>query len=425
MIIFLKKLIPRPVFKILQPIYHLLLAFWAASIYDFPSGRMKVIGVTGTKGKTTVIELLHAILSESGFKVASLSSLRFKIRGHERINDKKMTMPGRFFVQKFLSEARRKKCQYAILEVTSEGIKQFRHRFIDFHAAIMTNVAPEHLESHGGFENYLRAKLDLFWRLKKNSLAIINRDDEKFQRFFAATPAQKIFYSQKKIEIKGKIYDISDVEISSHGLKFKMDGEEFFSPLLGDFNFANVLAVTAAALALDLDFHGIKKGLRKVSGVAGRLEFVQTETFAVVVDYAHTPDSLKAVYNSLRKIRPEGKLICVLGATGGGRDKWKRPEFGKIAEEFCQEIILTNEDPYDENPEKILQDIEKGIKVDNFKNILDRREAIREALKSAREGDTVVITGKGAETWIMGPNGKKTPWDDRKVVREELGKIKN
>ena len=379
------------------------------------------MGVTGTKGKTTVVELLHEILKEGGAKVASLSSLRFRIGDKIQINDRKMTMPGRFFVQKFLHEAAEAGCKYAILEVTSEGIKQFRHRFIRFQTAVMTNVSSEHIESHGSFEKYLRAKLDLFWRLPKRGLAIINRDDPLYQRFSAATPAHKIFYGKEGVAISTKLLAVRHVKINEGGIDFEINNQVIFSPLLGEFNFYNVLAAVTAGLSQHVAYEKIAAAVSGVSVIPGRVEFVQKEPFDVVVDYAHTPDSLKKVYTFLKESNPA--LICVLGAAGGGRDKWKRPELGRIAAEFCDEIILTNEDSYDEDPASIVEEVSRGVGGKKCKKILDRRMAIREALKLARGGDAVVITGKGAEPLMAGPLGAKIPWDDREVIREELAKI--
>lgn len=432
---FLKKILPSSVFLTLRPVYHYLLAFLAALFFGFPSRKLVVIGVTGTKGKTTVVEMLHEIFKEGGAKTASLSSLCFRIGEKEEGNLKKMTMPGRFFIQKFLHDARRAGCRFAILEVTSEGIKQFRHRFIKFDVAVATNVAPEHIEAHGSFEKYLRAKLDLFWRLPKEGLAVINRDDPNWQRFSASTPAHKMFYGRSGIEKNGKVWAIRDLRTTEAGLVFDLDNISFSSPLPGEFNFYNVLASTAVALSQHVPLDKISRAVGKVENIPGRMELVQQKPFTVVVDYAHTPDSLREVYKFLRStynLQPTTlNLICVLGSAGGGRDKWKRPELGKIATEFCDEIILTNEDPYDESPEAILSEIASGLsqipnsklQTPNTRKILDRREAIREALKSAKPGGVVIITGKGSEKFIMGPKGTKIAWDDRGVVREELKKI--
>ena len=437
LILSFKRVIPRRLFHFLQPVYHFLLAFLAALWYWFPSRSLVVIGVTGTKGKTTVVELLDSIFTETGAGVASLSSLRFKIRDRAIENDKKMTMPGRFFIQRFLYDAKRAGCRYVILEVTSQGIVQSRHRFIRIQTAVMTNVQLEHLEAHGGFENYIRAKLDLFWRLPKEGVAVINHDDPNQDRFAAATRAHRIFYGREKIEMNGNTWIARSHAVNDAGIAFDLwasrkgaangNGSHVAairSPLQGEFNMSNILAAIASALAHHIAPEKILSGISRVAGIRGRMEFVQREPFQVVVDYAHTPDSLREVYRYLKK--PRHGLVCVLGSAGGGRDRWKRKELGRIAAEFCSKIILTNEDPYDENPERILNDIEVGIPKGKTSaaHILDRRQAIHEALLFAKKGDSVIMTGKGAEPWIMGVNGTKTPWNEIEAVREELTRIK-
>ena len=387
-----KKFIPKPVFNFFQPFYHLSLAYLAAAAYGFPARKLKIVGVTGTNGKSTVAHLITAILEEAGEKVASVSSLRFRINKKEEKNNLKMTMPGRFLLQKFLREAARAGCKYAVIEITSEGIKQLRHMGINFYMAVLTNVTPEHIESHRTFEKYRAAKAELF---KKAKIHVLNGEDLSIDYFLKIPAQNRIIYSKK------------DFPPNIH-LK-----------LLGDFNLENAVAAYHAAKLLEIEFAAIKSALEKIEGVPGRLEFIQKEPFAIVVDYAHTPDALEKVYKTLGK-----NLICVLGSAGGGRDKWKRPEMGKIADKFCKKIILTDEDPYDENPEAILSDVEQGVSQKaKLRKILDRKEAISAALKSAEPGDTIIITGKGAEPWLMGPNGAKIPWDDREVVREELRKI--
>jgi len=387
-----KKFIPKPVFNFFQPFYHLSLAYLAATAYGFPARKLKIVGVTGTNGKSTVVHLISSILEEAGEKVASVSSLRFRINKKEETNALKMTMPGRFKLQKFLREAIRARCKYAVIEVTSEGIKQLRHTGINFYMAVLTNVTPEHIESHGTFEKYRAAKAELF---KKAKIHVLNGEDPSIDYFLKISVQNRIIYSKKDFP---------------PNIRLK---------LLGDFNLENATAAYHAAKLLEIEFAAIKSALEKIEGVPGRLEFIQKEPFAIVVDYAHTPDALEKVYKTLGE-----NLICVLGSAGGRRDKWKRPEMGKIADKFCKKIILTNEDPYDENPEAILADVEQGIvqKI-KFQKILDRREAIREAIKSAELGDTVIITGKGAEPWMMLANGQKLSWDDREVVKKELQKM--
>jgi len=391
LLITIKGLIPKSVFRLVAPIYHWKLAFLGALRYGFPSRSMKVIGVTGTSGKTTTVEFLHAIFSGAGYKTASMSGLRFKILDKEEPNMLKMTMPGRLRIQKFLYEAKLAGAEYVFLEVTSEGIKQFRHKFIKFYAAVLTNLSPEHIESHGGFENYRAAKAELF---KVAEIHVLNGDDENSD-FFNKLSAKK------KIVFKFADYP-KDLKIN----------------LAGEFNKMNAVAAIAFAKSEGIKETTIKESLEKVKSLPGRMEFIETsKDFKVVVDYAFLPQALKKVYMTLKKDCQAKNLICVTGAAGGGRDKWKRPVLGNVANEFCGKVIVTNEDPYDEEPEEIINQV---IGRHDFLKILDRREAIRKALELANKGDVVVVTGKGAEPWIVAKNGQKIAWDDRAVVREEL-----
>jgi len=392
----LKKFIPT----FLLSWYHFGLAFLGALIYRFPSRKLKVIGVTGTNGKSTVVEFITKIFEEAEINIASQSSIRFKIKDKEWPNTYKMTMPGRFFIQKFLRQAVNANCQYAVLEVTSEGIKQHRHRFINFETAVFTNLSPEHIEAHGGFENYKKAKGELFKTTK--GIHIINLDDKNAEYFLQ-------FPAKKKIT-----YGLEQGDINTQNTQFKLK-------LTGGFNNYNALAAICVGLAYGIDLEICKRAVEKIEGIPGRMELVVSEPFKVFVDYAFTPNALEKVYQT---VKPQSKkMVCVLGACGGGRDKWKRPILGELAVKYCDEIIVTNEDPYDENPEWIIDDIIKGT-VGRGKKILDRREAIGEALKLAEEGDGVIITGKGCEPWICVAGGKKIAWDDRNVVREEFDKLK-
>lgn len=413
----IKKLIPRSVFDFFAPVYHTILAYAGAAWYGFPSHSLKVIGVTGTKGKSTTVHLITKILEQTGHSVAAIGSLGYKIKDKEWPNTLKMSMPGRFRLQKFLAEVKKAGCEFVVLEVTSEGIKQKRHLGIRFDAAVFTNLHREHLESHGSFENYYHAKQELFKRTK--NIHVINNDDPHV-RLFGDFPAQrKIFYGVRSGDMRAE-----NIQAQPDGSAFEVYGQHFSSKLGGEFNVMNILAAMATAAMYDIDLPTIRPVIENISEIAGRLQFMQKSPFGVVVDYAHTPDSLKAVYQALSR-KQEGKLICVLGACGGGRDRWKRPEFGKIAGEYCSRIILTNEDPYDEDPEAILDEVQAGL-ADTAKDglkverILDRREAIGAAIKTAQAGDTVIITGKGSETSMAVAGNKKIPWSDREIVQEFL-----
>jgi len=396
--------------------YHLSLAFLGALIYGFPSKKLKVIGITGTKGKSTVVELAGVILEEAGYKVASLSSIKFKIDRREWSNKLKMTMPGRFKIQRFLRKAVKAGCQYAILEVTSEGILQHRQRFIDFDVALFTNLSPEHIERHGSFEKYRQAKGKLFEQCKKNH--IINLDDKSAEYFLGFKATRKWKYGLKISNFHSVI--AKNPQILNDRIIFSIKNTEFNLALSGEFNIYNSLAAVCIGLSQKINLEVSKKALEKVKGVPGRMETVIEKPFKVIIDYAHTPGSLEKVYQTVSSFQlPTSNLICVLGSCGGGRDEWKRPEMGRIAAKYCHKIILTNEDPYDESPLKIINEIGQGIHdVEHLYKILDRRKAISKAFELAKEDDVVIITGKGCEPWMCLANGEKIPWDDRKIVRE-------
>ncbi|MBI2108974.1 MAG: UDP-N-acetylmuramyl-tripeptide synthetase [Parcubacteria group bacterium] len=414
---YLKKFIPKKIFSAFQPAYHYTLALLGAIFFRFPSRNIFVIAVTGTKGKTTTIELLNAMLEGAGYKTALSNSLRFKIGKESMDNTFKMTMPGRFFMHAFLRKAVRNGCAYAIIEITSEGVKLFRNQFIALNTLIFTNLAPEHIESHGSYEKYRDAKVSIAESLKtsrkKRKFIIVNGDDKEAGRFLSLHIKEKYSYSLK---------DAEPYELHKETLSLTLYGERVQSRLSGVFNIYNILAAAACAKNLGISNEVIKNTVHTFSGVPGRMEYVdEGQDFTVLVDYAHTPDSLEKVYETF----PHTQKICVLGAAGGGRDVWKRKELGAIANTHCSKIILTNEDPYDENPLEIVHNVEEGIGRDIAQTIMDRRGAILEALKSAKTGDAVIITGKGSEPYIMGPEGSKLPWSDVAVVREELRKIRS
>ena len=431
----LKEVIKKFIPEFLLRFYHYLLALIGAFLYRFPSRDLFVIGVTGTSGKSSVVEMSAEVLRKAGYKTASLSSIRFKIDGEEWENKLKMTMPGRFKIQRFLRKAVDKGCRYAVLEVTSEGIKQFRHKFINFKTAVFTNLSPEHIESHRGFENYKNAKIKLFKSAKK--VHIINLDDKYADSFLKVPAEKKILFSlglKDKNEFKGgknfKIVRAEDIREEREGISFKINNIDFNLKLHGRFNVSNALCAVCVGLSEGVSLEVCKKALEGMNDIPGRMEIVIKEPFTVVVDYAHTPTALEKVYKTVLNFKKENSdLICILGACGGGRDKWKRKVFGQIAGRFCQKIILTNEDPYDEDPQEILEMIKPGVfkegfPLSNFFEILDRRKAISKGLSLAKEGDVVVITGKGCEPWMCVKDGKKIPWDDRDIVREEFDKLK-
>ena len=409
----IKKIIPKSVFEFFQPTYHRILAGLGATRYGFPSRAMKVIGVTGTKGKSTTVYMITKILEEAGHSVATIGTLGFKIKEKEWPNTLKQSMPGRFRLQKFLSEAKKAGCEFVVLEVTSEGIKQFRHLGINFDTAVFVNLHREHLENHGSFENYRSAKLQLFKVCKKNH--VINCEDPNSGLFMNESAQRKVTFGVRA----GDVHADTASTLAERS-EFSIGTEAIHLGLAGEFNILNAIAAIATTSLYSVSYHVASEALAKIQMIPGRMEFVQHEPFRVVVDYAHTPDSLEAVYKALKPASPS-RLIGVFGATGGGRDKWKRPEFGAIAEKYCDEIILTDDDPYEEDRKQILDDIQAGIMSHaHVRQILDRREAIETAIRSAQAGDTVVITGKGSEPVMAIAGGKKIPWSDRDIAQRAL-----
>ena len=410
--------------KFLLSWYHFLWVLLGAFVFRFPAYGMVVVGVTGTNGKTTTIDMISRIFNEAGFNTSSMSSIRFQIKDKEWKNTMKMTMPGRLVIQKFLRQAKDAGCEYVFLEVTSEGILQHRHRFIPFHTAVFTNLSPEHIERHGSFENYKKTKGKLFALAK--DVHVINTDDEHAEYFLSFPAKQKYLYGSNRETPKSSLQHSSrvfgqDVKEDIKGLHFIVEDVPFQLKLLGTFNVSNALAAIAVARAEGISLNVCRKALEEMPVVPGRMEKIISSPFLVVVDYAFTPAALEKVYKTLKPV--SGKLLCVLGAAGGGRDALKRPVLGMIASENCDIIIITDEDPYEENPEKIMDEVIAGTK-GKAEKIVDRRQAIAKALSLAKSGDTIVITGKGSEDSMAVKGGKKIPWDDRKIVREEWTKLK-
>ncbi len=418
---FTEKLIPKKIYKAAQPLYHYLIALVGAVLYRFPANKLFVIGVTGTKGKSSVVEMVNAILEDAGHKTALTNTIRFKIGEDSQPNMFKMSMPGRFFLQKFLREAVKANCTYAVIEMTSEGSKFFRNKFIPQDAFIFTNITPEHIESHGSFDKYLEAKLSIAKNLKsvkqinaklnpkKETYGVINKDAEHFNDFLQIPFDKKATYS---------LSDAKPLDLT-HGIKMRFGKSTIYSGLDGEFNAYNILAAATLCELIGIPQENIRHGVENLVEIPGRVQKIKAQDFDIVIDYAHTAESLEALYKAF----PRKKRICVLGNTGGGRDKWKRPIMAQIAEKYCHDIILTNEDPYDEDPLQIISEMQGAMKKKKPSVILNRSEAIYEAIKMATPGSVVLITGKGTDPYIMGKGGSKTPWSDYEVATSQLSTI--
>ncbi len=395
-------------------LYHLAFAYAGALLYGFPSRKLLVIAVTGTKGKSSTVECANAILEAAGYRTALINSIRFKTADTSVPNALGRSTPGRFFIQRFLRDALKKGCTAAILEMTSEGARQHRHRAIAFDALIFTNLAPEHIESHGSLEAYKDAKFEIGAALarsaKRPRIVVAHADDAESARYLDLPVEKKSAFS---------LDSAAPYEAGEKGGFFTLEGARIPICLPGEFSLKNALAAAVCARALGVDLSAIERGLGALRRIPGRAESIDLgQDFLVVVDYAHTPESHEALY----KAYDSRKKICVFGSAGGGRDTWKRPVIGTIAERYCAHTILCDDEVYDEDPERIIDAIASGMsKPPDI--IRDRRRAIRRALELAKKGDAVLITGMGVHGMMMQPDGRTEEWSDVDVAREELGNL--
>lgn len=438
----LKKLLPPG----LIDTYHRLLSQLAAAWYGYPSEKMVVIGVTGTNGKTTVCNLIVRVLEEAGHKVGMTTTANFSIAGKEWLNDTKMTMLGRFQLQKLLSDMVKAGCTHAVIETSSQGIEQHRHAGINYDGAVFTNLTPEHIESHGGFENYKQAKGKLFAKLTQDlhktltgkkipKVIVANLGDSHADFFLHFNANKKYGYLTEKSsaaagEVKWPLAIVKalNVVMDAQGSHFTVRDVPFSIKLPGLYNIENAMAAVAVGLSQEIPLETISAGLAKVEGVPGRFEFInEGQPFLALVDYAPEPESFRKLYEAVAML-PKNRIIHVLGSCGGGRDRDRRPILGRLAAERADIVIVTNEDPYDDEPMEIIREVAAGASTagkkegENLFLILDRREALEKAVSLAAAGDLVIATGKGAEQAIMIKNGGKIPWDERVELRHAIKK---
>lgn len=427
----IKNLLPRP----LLDLYYKSIALLAALYYRTPSREMVVIGVTGTKGKTTIAYFLWSALNAAGCKTGLIGTAAIGIGTTSRLNPFHMTMPGRFALQRFLREMAAEGCMAAVVETTSQGIAQFRHFGVIYDIAIFTNLTPEHIESHGSFEQYRAEKQKLFEKLASSERktihgaaipkAIIACADSKEAKHFLIFPADRTVTYGVSANAHVRAAHIED---SIHGVSFTAEGKRVKLTIPGSFNAVNALPAFIVGDLLGLPARAITAGLEQVASIPGRMEIISRKPFLVIVDYAHEPVSMETVFSNVRPlIGAEKRIIAIFGATGGGRDKAKRPKMGMVAGKRADIIILTTDDPYDENPLEIIDQIAGGVYEAEKREgrimfkIPNRRLAIRKAISLAKPGDAILILGMGAEQSFIA-KGEMVPWDDRKVTREELSK---
>ena len=439
----------------IKKIFHWLTAEAAYWFYGRPARKMVVIGVTGTKGKSTVSRFVASVLEAAGHKVGLMTTVEFQVAEKRWPNERKMTMLGRGEIQKLLRQMVKAGCQYAVVETSSEGILQYRHLGLLYDIVVFTNLGEEHSERHGGFENLKRDKGRIFAELKKSprkvlngqkipKIIIANADDPQAEYFLNFAADEKWGYGLKVSSFSrrfgrdpdftsgqipnSKFVQAKLAESSEHGQTFLVDNSHFKLNILGPFNIPNALAAIAVGRSQGISDEKIAAGLAAVTLVPGRMEFIdEGQLFKVVVDYAHEPMSLTELFNALRQlVGPDKKIISVVGSDGGGRDKSKREKMGEIAGRLTNIVVVTDVNCFDEDPKQIAETLAIGARragKQDSQNLfieIDRRKGIEKAISLANAGDVVAITAKGTEPCIVVAKGKKIPWDDRNVARSIL-----
>lgn len=391
------------------------LGYIASNFYDNPSSQLILVGVTGTNGKTTTATLLYNLFKVLGFKCGLISTVKYKIDNQE-INATHTT-PDALQFNKLLRQMVDSGCKYCFTEVSSHSVVQHRITGLDFKGAIFTNITHDHLDYHGTFDNYIKAKKVFFDMLSSEAFALINKDDKNGWIMLQNTKAIKKTYSLlSDADFKAKV-----IETHLTGLVLNIDGHELWTKLIGKFNAYNLLAVYACAILLKQDKIKVLTAISNLNSVEGRFQYIKSKNnITAVIDYAHTPDALLNVLKTIKEIvADKGKIITVVGC-GGDRDAQKRPEMARIACEWSNKVILTSDNPRSEDPEEIIKQMKKGVDITSAKKTLtitDRREAIKTACALASSGDIVLVAGKGHEKY-QEIKGVKYPFDDVQEVTD-------
>jgi len=396
------------------------LAFMAANYYDNPSGNLKLVGVTGTNGKTTVSTLLYQLFKKAGFKVGLLSTVKIMVGDKEFKTTH--TTPDSLTINKYLSEMNDEGVEFCFMEVSSHGIHQNRTEGLVFEGGIFTNLSHDHLDYHNTFAEYRDVKKQFFDQLPTKSFALVNVDDKNGLVMLQNTKARKITYALKSYaDYKAQI-----LENQFSGLLLKLNDNEVWTRLIGSFNAYNILAIYATAELLGLEKVENLKLISELESVSGRFQYlVSDEKITAIVDYAHTPDALKNVLETINNIRTKNEELITVVGCGGDRDKTKRPKMGHIASALSTKVIFTSDNPRSEVPDAIIEDIEKGVEPQNYKktlSIVDRKQAIKTACQMAQPNDIILIAGKGHETY-QEIKGERFDFDDYKIVQEFLKQL--
>lgn len=431
----IKKLVP----KVMLDNFHYPEAKYYSRKKHYPAEKMIVIGIVGSKGKTTTANMLWSVLTAGGNKVGQVSTANIRIGEKEQLNKWHMTMPGSKKLQSLLKEMYTAKCDVVIMEVPSEAQTQWRHIGINFDILIFTGVEKEIMAAHRNSMDILhKHNLRVFRYTAKNSKKILggkiipktliyNADSQYSKMYTSENFDNKISFS---VRVKSD-YRAINVSTTANGTEFEVNGEDYKLNLIGDINAKNAVSAIATAKTLGINTQSIQKGLSNLQTIPGRMEAIdEGQDFLVFVDYAHDQVSLELLLETGRKlVSKKSKMIVLFGGQGGGRDKLKRSEMGTIAGRLADIVVISDDDPYDDDPMEIIKDIATGAKKagktldKNLFLVQDRREGISKALELANKSDLVFVACKGADQLMMIANGKSLPWDDRKVTREELKKL--
>jgi len=396
------------------------LAIMASNYYGNPSQNLKLVGVTGTNGKTTIATLLYQLFKNAGYKVGLLSTVVVKVG--DKAFKATHTTPDSLSINRFLKEMNNEGVEFCFMEVSSHGIHQNRTDGLQFEGGVFTNLSHDHLDYHDTFAEYRDVKKRFFDQLPKQAFALVNTDDKNGAVMLQNTSAKKYKYALKSYAD----YTAQILENSFNGLLLKINGSEVWTRLVGDFNAYNVLAIFATAELLGLEKVEVLRLISELKSVSGRFQyFISEQKITAIVDYAHTPDALKNVLETINSIRTNNENLITVVGCGGDRDATKRPKMGHIASALSSKVVFTSDNPRSEVPEAIIKDIEKGVEPQHFKktlSITDREQAIKTACQLANSGDIILIAGKGHETY-QDINGVRFDFDDYKTVEKILKQL--
>ena len=396
------------------------LAVMASNFYGVPSENLKLVGITGTNGKTTIATLLYQLFKKAGFKVGLLSTVKIMVDNIEYKTTH--TTPDSLTINKYLKQMNDKGVEFCFMEVSSHGIHQNRTEGLHFEGGIFTNLSHDHLDYHETFAEYRDVKKSFFDKLSPKAFALVNIDDRNGLVMLQNTSAKKYTYALKTYAD----YKAHILENQFSGLLLKIDESEVWTRLIGSFNAYNLLAIYGASELLGLEKVEILRLISELESVSGRFQYlISDEKITAIIDYAHTPDALQNVLETINSIRTKNEELITVVGCGGDRDKTKRPKMGHIASALSTKVIFTSDNPRSEVPETIIEEIEKGVEPLNFKktmSIVDRKQAIKTACQLAKPNDIILIAGKGHETY-QEIKGERFDFDDYKIVREFLKQL--